>query len=253
MTQIDENRFFTMAEIYDNMVQKLVPQYDFLQNSIFNIIPFDIEDKLVLVDLGAGSGIFIEKFLTKYPKSQAYWIDYSEDFLKVAKKRLKRFHDRVKYIISNFEENWDSKVFETPYIIFSMSAIHHLEHEKKCDLYKKCYNLLNDEGWFFNIDETKTLFADAYIQSMKLWAKYVIDQEKSISESEQKYYKEWNVHFENWKERNINQIDIPKQKGDDIHESFIDQVKFLHELGFKNADIFIKHHLWAIMGGKKEK
>ena len=68
MAQIDKDRFLTMAETYDKMVQKLVPQYDFLQNAIFDIISFPTDEKLVLIDLGAGSGIFIEKFLQKYPK-----------------------------------------------------------------------------------------------------------------------------------------------------------------------------------------
>ena len=72
-----------------------------------------------------------------------------------------------------------------------------------------------------------------------------------IPEGEQAYYNEWNEHFNSWKERNINQIDIPKQKGDDLHESYIDQVNYLRSLGFLNADAFVKYHMWAIMGGKK--
>ena len=122
MGKIGEERFFTMAETFDKMVQKLVPQYDFLQNEIFNIIKVNPKDKLVLIDLGAGSGIFIEKFLRKYPHGRAYWLDYSDDFLKIAKERLKPFQDRVTFIISKFEEDWEEKIGERPDLIFSMSC-----------------------------------------------------------------------------------------------------------------------------------
>jgi hypothetical protein len=39
----------------------------------------------------------------------------------------------------------------------------------------------------------------------------------------------------------------PKKKGDDLHESFIDQVNWLKEFGYKNADLFVKYHLWCVI------
>ncbi len=251
MVQIGKDRFFTMAETFDKMVQTLVPQYDFMQNEVFRLVNFDKNDHVILIDLGAGSGIFIEKFLKRYPNASAYWVDYSEDFLEIAKIRLEPYKERVKFIISKFEDKWENQISEIPDIIFSMAAIHHLEPQEKNDLYKKSYELLKQGGWFLNVDETKTIFETAYLESLKFWAKFVKDQGKIISISEQKYYDKWNFHFENWKKRNVDNIHIPKIKGDDMHEPFLDQVRHLQQIGFKNADVFIKYHLWAMMGGKK--
>lgn len=60
MKQIEKDRFFTMAETYNEMAQFLLPQYDFLQNEIFNIIKFLQKKELKVIDLGAGSGIILE-------------------------------------------------------------------------------------------------------------------------------------------------------------------------------------------------
>jgi hypothetical protein len=46
-------------------------------------------------------------------------------------------------------------------------------------------------------------------------------------------------------------IDVPKVRGDDIHESFVNQVDWLHEIGFTEADVYIKYHLWCAVGGRK--
>lgn len=251
MKKTQKDRFVVMAECYDNMAQILVPKYDFLQNEIFNIIKFPIDKELIAIDLGGGSGIFIEKILTKFPNSKCIWIDFSEGFKEVAQNRLKRFSKRIIFLLSQLESNWHNKLDCRPDLIVSMSAIHHLETEEKKQLYKKCYDFLKPEGWFFNIDEMKTIFNNSYKNSLYFWDDHVKAQKNQIEERKIKYYEEWVKHFERWKERNIINFGAPKEKGDDIHESFLDHLKWFNELGFKNSDIFIKYHLWSLIGGQK--
>lgn len=57
--------------------------------------------------------------------------------------------------------------------------------------------------------------------------------------------------FNNWKKRNVENIDLPKQEGDDNHESFLVQLNWLKEIGFKDTDLFCKLFLWCMIGGKK--
>lgn len=63
MEQISQERFFTMAEAYDKMCQLLVPRYDFLQDEVLKILSFERDEEFTVIDLGAGSGIFLEKIL----------------------------------------------------------------------------------------------------------------------------------------------------------------------------------------------
>ena len=96
MNKIDEKRFFTMAEAYDKMAPKLVPQYDFIQDEMIRSLGIKNYKNPVIIDLGAGSGIFIDKILNTNPTAVCYWVDYSEDFLKVAKNKLSKYGDKVK-------------------------------------------------------------------------------------------------------------------------------------------------------------
>jgi len=251
MEQIAKDRFFTMAETYDRMAPYMVPQYDLIQNEVFNIVGFSKEKELIVIDLGAGSGIFLEKVLSYYPNAVCYWIDFSLDFLKVAQVRLERFKNRVNYIHSALEKNWEEHLDQKPDLIFSMSAIHHLENMEKEILYKKCFQLLNEGGWFFNADEMKTLHKEPYKNSLIYWANYVSSSKDNLPVRLIPYFEKWNTHFENWKLRNIENFDLPKYKGDDLHENFIEQLNWLGKAGFKNQDIFVKYHLWSLIGGQK--
>lgn len=253
MDQIDKERFFNMAEAYDKMAQHLVPQYDFLQNEVLRLFPFETQRKAIIVDLGAGSGTFLDKILSKYSNVKCYWIDYSNDFLAVAQRRLAKYGDRVEYIISSLEEPWEDKIPEKADVILSMSAIHHLETEEKQDLYKRCYEKLNHGSWFFNIDEMKTLYEEAYINAMRFWVKHVEEYQERILADGLEYYRVWKSKFDNWALRNIDNINQPKMKGDDIHEGFVEQLQWLKAAGFINVDLFIKYHLWAVIGGQKNK
>jgi trans-aconitate methyltransferase len=255
MEQIDKHRFFTMAEAYDRMCQHLVPGYDFLQDEVLRIVAADEKHDMTVVDLGAGSGIFLERVLSRWPDARACWVDYSEDFLSVAQQRLSRFNGRVRYVQTSFEDAWESQVEGQADLILSMSAIHHLENGDKKRLYQRCFDKLAPGGWLFNIDEMKTLHKDGYLANMRFWVRHVQDTESRMQEAGNEeqllYCKKWTSHFTKWKQRNVANIDVPKVRGDDIHESFVNQVDGLHEIGFAEADVYIKYHLWCAVGGRK--
>ena len=255
MEQIDKHRFFTMAEAYDRMCRHLVPGYDFLQDEVLRIAAANGKHDMTVVDLGAGSGIFLERVLSRWPDARVYWVDYSEDFLSVAQQRLARFDGRVVYTRASFEDDWESQVEGQADLIFSMSAIHHLENDDKKRLYRRCFDKLAPGGWLFNIDEMKTLHKDGYLANMRFWVGHVQDVGSRMQEAEDEeqlpYCEKWTSHFSKWEQRNVTNIDVPKVKGDDIHESFVNQVNWLHETGFAEADVYIKYHLWCAIGGRK--
>ena len=251
MDQASKERFFTMAETYDRMARTLVPQYDFLQNEVLRTLSLEDSRRNIVIDLGAGGGTWLEKILACNNASKCYWVDYSEDFLEVAKEKLSKYGDRVTYILSSLEQIWESQVPEKADAIISMSAIHHLTTEEKQDLYRRCYEKLNAGGWFVNIDEMETIYPDAHLNSLYFWIRHVEHARDTISAEDLRYYESWKLHFDGWKMRNVDNMDKPKTKGDDIHESFLEQLHWLKDIGFQNVDLFIKYHLWCAIGGQK--
>ena len=249
--QTDKNQFFTMAETYDCMAPYLLPCYDYLQNESIRLTSLTARNNPIVVDLGAGSGHFLSKVLEQNQTARGYWIDYSDDFLAVAKRNLEKYADRVTYVPSSFEDDWMGQIKERPDFIFSMAAIHHLTNEEKRDLYARCYEKLDDKGWFLNIDEMKSGDEEAYRNSLIFWVSHVRNTAADIPVESRAMYDKWCVHFDRWEERNLKNFDRPKQKGDDLHESFVTQIEWLRDIGFKGADLFLKHHLWCAVGGVK--
>jgi SAM-dependent methyltransferase len=247
----DRERFARMAEEYDRMAPYLLPQYAFLQEEMLRQTNLAALAHPRIVDLGAGSGIFLEKVLERNAQALCWWVDASPDFLTVARRRLERFADRVRFVVSPLEEPWEQQVDLPVDCIFSMSAIHHLEREAKRSLYQRCFDCLRTGGWFINTDEMKALFADAYLASLRHWADHVDASGKTIPGELRDHYERWQGHFARWKQRNIENVDRPKTRGDDLHEVFTVQVQWLRDVGFVDADAFVKYHLWCSIGGRK--
>ena len=252
MNQIDKDRFFSMALAYDRMVSYLLPRYDFLQNEMIDLIFVHSDANEFIVDLGAGSGIFIDKVLSRYAGARCCWVDYSQDFHKVAIKRLAHHGHRVQFVLSPLEELWESQLAEPPDAICSMSAIHHLGTNGKKELYRRCNTALKPCGWFFNLDEMTTVYNDAYMNTLKYWVRYVDYARPQVPKDMLNFYGAWQDKFKQWKIRNIEHAGQPKAKGDDVHEGYIEQMRWLREAGFVDVDLFVKFQLWSLIGGQKK-
>lgn len=251
MTQIDKDRFFTMAQAYDRMAPYLVPQYEWMQDELIRLLPLCTGRPITIVDLGAGSGRLIEKILRLDLAATCIYVDYSEDFLAVARCRLAGFADRVRFVTRSFDEVWESHLPAAPDAIVSMSAIHHLDTQGKQGLYRRCFEALKPGGWFFNVDEMKTIDEQAYRNSLRFWVRWVEKSQDRVPPELRAECARWTAHFEKWKARNVDGVESPKQKGDDIHEGVLDQVAWLRDAGFADADVFFKYHLWHAIGGRR--
>jgi ubiquinone/menaquinone biosynthesis C-methylase UbiE len=79
MKQNIKDRFHSesMASSYDQMCHLMVPGYKFMQDTLIDTIKFENIGKITLLDLGAGSGILIERVLKEFPDSNCIYLDYS--------------------------------------------------------------------------------------------------------------------------------------------------------------------------------
>ena len=75
----------------------------------------------------------------------------------------------------------------------------------------------------------KTLYEEAYINAMRFWVKHVEEYQERILADGLEYYRVWKSKFDNWALRNIDNINQPKMKGDDIHEGFVEQLQWRSE------------------------
>lgn len=159
-----QDKFNDISKNYDSQRRKLIPCFDDFYSISTAIAETNLNSPKIL-DLGAGTGIFSEFILKRYPNASLTLVDISEKMLEISKMRFKN-KDNIKYIFDdylsyNFSEKYD--------IIISSLSIHHLTDNEKFQLFKKCYSLLNDMGIFINADQFKGETPSIDDLNKKLW------------------------------------------------------------------------------------
>jgi tRNA (cmo5U34)-methyltransferase len=212
MEQADKDRFQTMADAYDGMCRVFVPHYDLLQDELIRSIRYAGIGAPTIVDLGGGSGILIEKMLRAFPAATCCWMDFSSDFLRLARARLECYGDRVRFVRCSFMEDWESQLGMRPNVIVSMSAIHHLEDGNKRRLYERCFATLAEDGIFLNVDEMKTVGEAEYMASLRFWSRYVDEAAAAVPPDQQDAARDWVSRFDRWRVRNIDNAHLPSAR-----------------------------------------
>ena len=129
-----QNIFNEYASQYYGIRRKLIPCYDNFYQIAIEVIPFDKDKSIAVLDLGTGTGLMSGLVASNYPNAKIHLIDIAENMLSKAKENLKCFNNEFDYIISDYskmhslDNNYD--------VVISALSIHHLEAEKKQELFK---------------------------------------------------------------------------------------------------------------------
>ena len=214
------DQFNSVSKKYDEQRKYFIPCFDDFYTICLPIVKSLTKAKRVL-DIGAGTGLFI-KFVHEERNDLHFTLtDISTDMLAVAKERFAG--------LDNFEfgeYDLSAGPIAGKYdLIISALAIHHLEDEQKAKLYGYVFNALNDGGVFINADqvEGRTTWFDDYYKS-------------------------------NWKEAVINS-ELDQQAIDKAFERIkLDkfaklqpQLQMLEDTGFTEADCIYKYNNFVVM------
>ena len=165
--ELMEDFFNSRIEKYDEIHHQTNISWGIeIRNIVSKFIP---RDGLNILDLGAGTGIELEKIFIEYPNSKITCIDISEQMLK----RLKtKFNNRNIQVVKDdfFKTELENCKYD---VVISVMALHHFLKEKKLVLYKNIYNSLKPNGLFINSDyivntlKEEKLFRKQYLNLQK--------------------------------------------------------------------------------------
>ncbi|MEX2317496.1 MAG: class I SAM-dependent methyltransferase [Pirellulales bacterium] len=234
------------AESYDRAAPAIHPHYTTVQDQVLAALPFDRDASFLLVDLGGGSGRFVERFLERFSNASAVIVDQSEPFLAIAERRTARFGPRAKIVQSKLQDDWDSKLATAPQAIVSMSAIHHLVPAEKRTLYARCYEALAPGGVFANGDEYRPESDTDFRALLERWSTHM---QSAINEG--RVPAEFQPIFDHWHNRNLVQFGTPKTSGDDCQETIAVQRQYLISAEFTSAELAWSEQLWAVLRARK--
>ncbi len=207
---------------------------------VLDILPFNQEAALEVMDLGAGTGIFSARVLERFPNSKVTAIDGAEAMVDIAADRLGPLADRLDWVIADFRQLPAETLSANSYdLVISSYALHHLNVDEKLALLKQVVCALKPGGWFFNADiaiaEDESI--EQHLQKLRIegvMSRASTGDERFISvESTRKFLTELEI-AEN---------DQPQTAATDL--------KIIREAGLPTAEIFWKELREVVAGGPK--
>ncbi|MCC7553590.1 MAG: class I SAM-dependent methyltransferase [Methanobacteriaceae archaeon] len=219
-----KKKFDDGAEDYDKNRKYLIPCFDDFYEIAIETIDFKGDNPKVL-DLGAGTGLLSKYLLEKYPNAEITLVDLADKMLNKARERFKDCTNfkyvNDDYLNCNFSEKFD--------IVISSLSIHHLKENDKKLVYKKAYDLLNENGIFLNADQVLS-------SSKRLDESFKNKIDKKILNSplDEKYIK----------------IANDRKKLDNPSLLTL-QIKWLKDIGFKHVDVPYKYYIFTVIYAEK--
>ncbi|MGB9937516.1 MAG: class I SAM-dependent methyltransferase [Methanobacterium sp.] len=212
---------------FDELILKLIPHYEEMVDALISAIPFNKGDSIKVMDLGCGTGTISRALKERLEGANITCLDLAENMIEMAKIKLDKYND-INYIIGDFYHFEFTEKYD---LIISSLALHHLvTDEDKKEFYTKIYSALNEGGVFLNGDVV--LGPNDYLNKLYLekWKEFM-NKSISIEEIEEKW--------------------IPAAEAEDHPAKLVDQLNWLHEIGFKEVEVIWKHYGRAVYGGFK--
>jgi tRNA (cmo5U34)-methyltransferase len=221
-----KNHFEEEAEAFDKTILMLIPHYTEMIDALVLSIPFDREEPICVIDLGCGTGTVARKIKDVFPNAKISCLDFAENMINIAKKKLGGCADCYVCDFYNFE-------FDKKYdVIVSSLALHHLANdEDKKRFYLKIYNALNDNGVFYNADVvlgSSDRLQDLYLAKWKSF----MNRSVSLDEIENR----WMVNY----------------RTEDRPARLTNHINWLKDIGFGDVDVVWKYYNFAVYGGCKK-
>lgn len=220
-----KKQFDAVATQYEEQRRGLIPCFDDFYGMALSLAESGERSPRVL-DLGAGTGLMAAMVRSKLPAARMTLIDMSESMLDVARERFSG-DPHVEIIVADYSDYaFAPDRFD---IIVSSLSIHHLTHASKRELFKKLYRALSPGGVFVNADQVAghTPASDAYYR--RRWLAEIAASGLSQSAIDASVER-----------RNV-----------DINAKLDDQLAWMTEAGFQDADCMYKYLDFAVFFGAK--
>ena len=124
------NEFNKIAKDYDNQRKKLIPVFDDFYEIAIESIEITTEKPKVL-EIGAGTGLFSQIFLNKFPNAKMDLVDLALDMLNIAKERFST-NTNLNFYLEDIFDFSPKKQYD---LVISSLTIHHLEIDDQETLY----------------------------------------------------------------------------------------------------------------------
>ncbi len=158
--------FDQAARDYDRTRRKLIPCFDEFYRAAIDSLPFDRNDRIRLLDLGAGTGLMSFFLGSSFQHAAVTLVDVSQEMLAQARERLEIGGERFRFVEADFAEQPIEEHYDA---IVSVLSIHHLADAHKRELFAKVFDALEPGGVFVNADQVRGETEAIEQRNRELW------------------------------------------------------------------------------------
>jgi len=211
----------------------LIPLLDVQEDVLGHLLRRHNRPIARFLDLGCGAGAMSELLLGVLPGSEGVLVDFSEPMLARAAVNLAGYAGRWQPVRGDLNDPaWRDALPAGSYdAIVSALAIHHLPPERKPLLFAECFALLQPGGMFVNMDYVAIAGPLQGLFDEQMLANAVRAERDSGGT------------------RLEHEVDL--EDDDDRPDTAEDQLSWLREAGFGQAETYFKWAEAAIFGGVK--
>ena len=212
---------------YDEARRLLVPGIEGLYGAVLESIPFRVEERIRVLDLGAGTGLLSAVISGRYPRAGITLVDLSVEMLRVARRRFSAEPGRFEFRVMDFARKDLPGGYD---LVVSALSIHHLTDGDKRETFEKINGALVTGGLFVNLDQVL-----------------------GRTPAEEARYEEW------WlgrvREAGASEEDLAaasRRMRADKNATLSDQLRWLETAGFENVECRREDHRFAVYAGRKK-
>ena len=222
MPSTTQTAFDITAATYDADRARLIPCYDAFYRRTTDLIAHDAHE---ILDLGAGTGLLSTFVRQWYPQAHIHLMDVSAPMLDRARQRL-----AADTSVSFELADCTIEPLRGPYdSVVSALSIHHLVHEAKKALFAKIFAALRPGGTFVNAEQVAGPTPKIDKRYKELWLEQVREAGATPDQIADSLYRQQ----------------------DDRCASVEDQLDWMREAGFTDADCWFKDNRFAVLSGTR--
>ncbi len=222
MVNNSQTVFDVTASTYDKDRAKLIPGHDRFYGWAAGLIPADAQR---ILDLGAGSGVLTAFVRKAFPEAQIHLLDFSAPMLELAEQRLGD-DAGVTYEVGDYTRVKLPKGLDA---IVSALSIHHLDDADKPELFVRAHEALKPGGVFLNADQVLGPTPELEARYKALWLAQVRESGATEQQIRDSLYRQQ----------------------EDRCATVEQQLQWMRDAGFADADCWFKDNRFAVMAGTK--
>ena len=214
------------AETYDRSRRKLIPCFDEFYRAAIDVLPFERDADISVLDLGAGTGLLSAFVAFSFPRARVTLVDISDAMLVQARERFAAGGERFRFEVADFAEGRITRRYDA---VVSALSIHHLTDEKKRAILEQAHASLNPGGTFVNADQVRGETAAIQRRNHEMWLRRA-------------------------REVGANEGDIAgalERMKFDRASTIDEQLAWMHEAGFREVGLAYRNLIFAVYSGMK--